>query len=71
MDKKQKTNLINKQKPHSFNTGDKVLLANNFDTTNNPNLVVNWKGPAEIININDTNAKKSSRTKLKCSKFLN
>jgi hypothetical protein len=34
-----------------------LLIANEFDTTKNPKLVPNWKGPGEIIDINDTNAK--------------
>ncbi len=44
-------------KPHSFQIGDKVLITNDFDTTKNPELVPNWKGPTKIIDINDTNAK--------------
>jgi hypothetical protein len=43
--------------PPTFKIGDKVLIANDFDTSKNPKLVPNWKGPAEIIDINDTNAK--------------
>jgi len=42
--------------PNSFKISDKVLIANDFDTTKNPKLVPNWKGLAEISDINDTNA---------------
>jgi hypothetical protein len=56
MAKKQKNNM-KKAIPHPFKIGDKVLIANEFDTTKNPKLVPNWKGPGEIIDINDTNAK--------------
>jgi hypothetical protein len=37
-----------------FKIGDKVLISNDFDTTKNPKLVPNWKGPGKIIDINDT-----------------
>jgi hypothetical protein len=42
-----------------------VLIANDFDTTKNPKLVLNWKGPTEIIGINDTNAKVKLKNKIK------
>jgi hypothetical protein len=61
--KKQKNNLTN-MLPDSFKISDKVLITNDFDTTKNPKLVPNWKGRAEIINVNDTNAK--VKKKLKC-----
>ncbi len=51
--------------PHTFKIGDKVLMANDFDTTKNPKLVPNWKGPGEIIDINDTNAKIKFKNKVK------
>jgi len=51
--------------PHTFRIGDKVLIANDFDTTKNPKLVPNWKGPAEIIDINNTNAKVKLKNKIK------
>jgi hypothetical protein len=51
--------------PHNFQIGDKVLIANDFDTTKNPKLVPNWKGPGEIIDINDTNAKIKFKNKVK------
>ncbi len=50
---------------HAFKIGDKVLIANDFDTTKNPKLVPNWKGPGEIIDINDTNAKIKFKNKIK------
>jgi hypothetical protein len=55
----QKTNEQYDKKafPHTFQISDKVLIDNDFDTTKNPKLVPNWKGPDEIIDINDTNAK--------------
>jgi len=40
-------------------------VANNFDTTKTPKLLPNWKGPAEIIDINDTNAKAQFKNKIK------
>jgi hypothetical protein len=51
--------------PHTFQIGDKVLIANDFDTTKNPKLVPNWKVLAEIIDINDTNAKVKLKNKIK------
>jgi hypothetical protein len=51
--------------PHNFKIGDKVLIANDFDTMKNPKLVPNWKGPGEIIDINDTNAKIKFKNKVK------
>jgi len=49
--KKQKNNMTN-MLPDSFKIGDKVLITYDFDTTKNPKLVPNWKGPAEIIDVN-------------------
>jgi hypothetical protein len=34
-----------------------VLIANDFNTLKNSKLAAYWKGPDEIIDINDTNAK--------------
>jgi hypothetical protein len=53
--------------PHTFQIGEKVLISNDFDTTKNPKLVPNWRGHAEIIDINDTNAKidKTQHSKIK------
>ncbi len=42
-----------------------MLIVNDFDTTKNPKLVPNWKGPAEFIDINDTNAKVKLKSKIK------
>jgi hypothetical protein len=65
MDKKQKNNMTKKSMPHNFEIGDKVLIANDFDTTKNPKFIPNWKGPGEIIDINDTNAKIKFKNKVK------
>jgi hypothetical protein len=62
---KTKEQYDKKAMPHPFKIGDKVLIANEFDTTKNPKLVPNWKGPGEIIDINDTNAKIKFKNKIK------
>ena len=41
---------------HQFKIGDTVLISNDFDTTKNPKLVPNSKGPCKITDINDTNS---------------
>jgi hypothetical protein len=64
MGKKTKEQYDKKAMPHSFKIGDKVLISNDFDTTKNPKLVPNWKGPGEIIDINDTNAKIKFKNKI-------
>ncbi len=53
MGKTQKNNLTSE---HSFKIGDKVLITQEFDDSKNTKSVPNWKGPAEIIKVNDTNA---------------
>ncbi len=65
MDNKQKNKL-----PHTFQIA-KCSISNDFDMTKNPKLVPNWKGPGEIIDINDTNAKIKLKIKLRCSTWLN
>jgi hypothetical protein len=65
MVKKQKEHYDKHALPHTFIIGDKVLIANDFGTTKNPKLVPNWKGSAEIIDINDTNAKVKLKNKIK------
>jgi hypothetical protein len=62
---KTKEQYDKKAMPHLFKIGDKVLIANDFDTTKNPKLVPNWKGPGKIIDINDTNAKIKFKNKIK------
>jgi hypothetical protein len=62
---KTKEQYDKKAMPHPFKIGDKVLIANEFDTTKNPKLVPNWKGPGEIIDINDTNARIKFKNKIK------
>jgi hypothetical protein len=42
---------------HKFKIGNKVLISNDFHTVKNQKLASNWKGSAEIIDINYTNAK--------------
>ena len=50
---------------HKFKIGDKVLISNYFYTGKNPKLVPQFKGPGEIIDINDTNAKMKINNKIK------
>ncbi len=42
---------------HKFKIGDRVLFSNDFYMGKNPKLAPHFKGPAAIIDINDTNAK--------------
>jgi hypothetical protein len=53
---KTKVTFDRKTKCHSFKIGDLALVATGFVVTNNPKLVPKWKGPTEIIDVNDTNA---------------
>ncbi len=62
---KSKINFDKNTKLHSFQIGDKVLIANNFYTGKNPKLEPSFKGPGEIIDINDTNAKVKINNKIK------
>ncbi len=62
---KTKEQYDKKAFPHSFKIGDKVLISNDFDTTKNPKLVPNWKGPGKIIDINDTYTKIEFKNKIK------
>jgi len=62
---KSKEQYDKKALPHTFKIGDKVLISNDFDKTKTPKLVPNWKGPGEIIDINDTNAKIKFKNKIK------
>ncbi len=50
---------------HKFKIGDKVLISNDFYTGKNPKLVPQFKGPGEVIDINDTNAKVKINNKIK------
>jgi len=61
----QRTKEQYNKKAHSFKIGEKVLISNDFNTTKNPKLVPNWKGPGKIIHINDTNAKIKFKNKIK------
>ena len=51
--------------PHKFKIGDKVLISNDFYVGKDPKLAPTYTGPGEIIDINDTNPKSKSTTKLK------
>jgi hypothetical protein len=62
---KTKEQYDKKVMPHPFKIGDKVLIANEFDTTKNPKLVPNWRGPGKIIEINYTNARIKFKNKIK------
>jgi hypothetical protein len=48
-----------------FKIGNKVLISNDFHTAKNQKLAPNWKGSAEIIDINYTNAKIKIGNKVK------
>jgi hypothetical protein len=50
---------------HNFKIGDKVLISNDFYNGKNPKLAPQFKGPGEIIDINDTNAKVKINNKIK------
>jgi ribosomal protein L21E len=54
---KSKINFNKNTKLHNFQIGDKVLIENDFYNGKNPKLAPHFKGPGEIIDINDTNAK--------------
>jgi hypothetical protein len=50
---------------HKFKIGDKVLISNEFYMGKNPKLAPAFKGPAKIIDLNDTNAKVKIGNKIK------
>jgi len=50
---------------HKFKIGDKVLICNDFYNGKNPKLVPQFKGPGEVIDINDTNARVKINNKIK------
>ncbi len=50
---------------HKFKIGNKVLISNDFHKVKNKKLAPNWKGSAEIIDINYTNAKIKIGNKMK------
>jgi hypothetical protein len=68
-DKNQKTILTKIQKVHDFKIGDKVLISNDFYNGKNPKLALQFKGPGEIINNNDINAKVKLNNKIKVNKL--
>jgi hypothetical protein len=60
-----KLNIDKDLSANKFQIGDKVLIANDFYLGKNPKLVPNYKGPAKIIDINETNAKIKISIKIK------
>jgi hypothetical protein len=54
---KSKVHFDKDPSEHKFQIGDKVLISNEFYTAKYPKLAPSYKGPGEIIDINDTNAK--------------
>jgi hypothetical protein len=62
---KSKNNFDKNTMAHKFKIGDKVLISNDFYTGKNPKLAPQFKGPGEIIDINDTNAKVKINNKIK------
>jgi len=61
---KLKTNFVKKAIDHKFKIGDQVLISYDFYTGKNPKLAPQFRDSGKIIDINDTNAK--STTKLMC-----
>ncbi len=51
--------------PHKSKIGDRVLISNDFYIGKNPKLAPTYTGPAEIIDINYTNAKVKINNKIK------
>jgi hypothetical protein len=62
---KTKMRFYRNTSAHKFKIVNKVLFSNVFSTGKNPKLVPNYKGPAKIIDINDTNAKINIGNKIK------
>jgi hypothetical protein len=62
---KSKNNFDKNASAHKFKIDDKVLISNDFYTGKNPKLAPQFKGPEEIIDINDTNAKVKINNKIK------
>jgi len=50
---------------HKFKIGDKVLISNDFYNGKNPKLAPQFKGPGEVNDINDTNARVKINNKIK------
>ncbi len=48
-----------------FKIGDKELISNDFYNGKNPKLAPHFKGPGEIIDVNDTNTKVKINNKIK------
>jgi hypothetical protein len=64
-EEKSKNNFDKNASAHNFTIGDKVLISNDFYTGKNPKRAQQFKGPGEIIDINDTNAKVKINNKFK------
>ncbi len=62
---KSKNNFDKDAQSHKFQIRDKVQISNDFYTGKNPKLAPAFKGPGEIININDTNVKVKMGNKIK------
>jgi len=67
---KSKNNFDINTQVHNFKIADKVLISNDFYNSKNTKLALQFKGPGEIIDINDTNAKVKIKNKvLNVNKF--
>jgi acid phosphatase class B len=62
---KSKNNFEKNTMAHKFKIGDKVLISNDFYNGKNPKLAPQFKGPGEVIDINDTNARVKINNKIK------
>ncbi len=62
---KSKAHFEKDTSDHQFQIGDKVLISNDFYTGKNLKWAPSYKGPGEIIDINDTNAKVKIGNKIK------
>ncbi len=61
---KNKKNFDKDTSDHKFKICDKVLISNDFYTGKNPKFAPQFKGPGQIIDINDTNAKMKINNKI-------
>ncbi len=62
---KSKKNFEKNTMAHKFKIGDKVLISNDFYNGKNPKLAPQFKGPGEVNDINDTNARVKINNKIK------
>jgi hypothetical protein len=63
--KKSKVHFDKDASDHKFQIVNKVLISNNLYTGKKPKLAPSFKGPGEIIDINETNAKVKIGNKIK------